>query len=202
MNRRERKKEETRVNIINCAVDSFKAKGFEETSMEEIAEKADVSKGTLYNYFPDKDSILVGYFQQIIREYGKELQTQLNEEKIFRTRLFDLLDFINKIFSKDMELAVIYFRYRMQNLFNNNPFDNPQRSGLDSYVLEIIALGQKNKELRSDISPVIIARSFQFLLMSFFIANLYIKEPFDMGKQKNQLVEIFMNGAKIVKIKG
>lgn len=32
--------------------------------------------------------------------------------------------------------------------------------------------------------------------MSFFISNLYIEEPFDMGKQKSQLVEIFMSGAK------
>lgn len=196
MNRRERKKEETRVTIIDSAVEFFKAKGFEETSMEQIAEKADISKGTLYNYFPDKNSILVGYFQQIISEYGQELKPQFNEEKSFRARLFDLLDFINEIFGKDIELAATYFRYRMQNLFNSDPFDNPQRSGIEKFVLEIITLGQKNKEIRSDISTIIIARNFQFLLMSFFTTNLYNKEPFNMEKQKSQLVEIFMSGAK------
>lgn len=49
---------------------------------------------------------------------------------------------------------------------------------------------------KADVSTIIIARNFQFLLMSFFIANLYRKEPFDMGKQKSQLVEIFRSGAK------
>jgi AcrR family transcriptional regulator len=34
--------------------------------MEEIAEQSDVSKGTLYNYLPDKESILVGHFQSVI----------------------------------------------------------------------------------------------------------------------------------------
>jgi AcrR family transcriptional regulator len=60
MNRRERKKEETRKNIITSALELFKEKGFQETLVEEISEKADVSKGTLYNYFSDKESILVG----------------------------------------------------------------------------------------------------------------------------------------------
>ncbi len=54
MNRRERKKEETRIKIINCTIELFKDKGFSDTSMEEIAEKSDVAKGTLYNYFSDR----------------------------------------------------------------------------------------------------------------------------------------------------
>ena len=80
INRRERKKEETRVSIIDCAVSFFREKGFQETSMEEIAEKSDVSKGTLYNYFENKESILVGYFQTIIADYGKNMKENFAEE--------------------------------------------------------------------------------------------------------------------------
>ena len=36
------KKEKTKDSIIDCAVDFFRVKGFQETSMEEIAEKSDV----------------------------------------------------------------------------------------------------------------------------------------------------------------
>src|SRR5659263_436680 len=98
MNRRERKKEKTKDNIIDCAVSVFKEKGFKETSMEEIAEKSDVSKGTLYNYFQDKESILVGYFQTVIADYGKNMTENFVENKDIKSTLYNLIAFISDIF--------------------------------------------------------------------------------------------------------
>jgi AcrR family transcriptional regulator len=196
MSRRERKKEETRSNIIDCAVTFFKEKGFNETSMEEIAESADVSKGTLYNYFQDKESILVGYFQMIIGEFGKEIKESLNEDIDIKTRLFILLDFVSEMFKNEKELAVIYFQYRMQTRFIINQDDDSKRSGIEKWVLEIIEKAQESKQLRSDIPALILTRNFQFLTMSFYISSLHSKVPTETDTIKSQLVELFLNGAK------
>src|SRR5690242_11836647 len=104
MNRRERKKEETRLNIIDYAVDLFKKKGFHKTSMEEIAEKADVAKGTLYNYFEDKESILSAYFQTKFADYGKEFMSFFKDNQEIKARLSRLMDFKNEVFGDDAEL--------------------------------------------------------------------------------------------------
>lgn len=197
MNRRERKKEQTKDNIIDCAVNLFNEKGFYETSMEEIAEKSDVSKGTLYNYFQDKESILVGYFQCIIADNYEELKETFKEYKDIKSTLNSLLDFINQIFSSHLDLAAIYFRYRMQTLFDSNPLDSPKRSGLENSVLEIVKAAQDNQELRKDIPLTVLARNFQFLTMSYFITNIYEKETFDIELVKSQLIELFLNGAKL-----
>lgn len=138
MSRRERKKEETRRTIVNCAINFFKEKGFYETFMEEIAEKSDVSKGTLYNYFQDKESILVDYFQLLTADYGKEIKESLKRSRDITSRLNNLLDFINNLFRNNIDLAAIYFRYRMQAPLDSNPFDNPKRSGLEDSILAII----------------------------------------------------------------
>jgi len=102
MNRRERKKEETRENIIDCAASFFREKGFQETSMEEIAKKSDVSKGTLYNYFKDKESILVGYFQVVIADYGKQIKEKFTESKDMNKRYTLFFDETDK---KDLPLV-------------------------------------------------------------------------------------------------
>lgn len=47
-----RKKEKTRQVIITTAMNLFIQNGYEATTMEQIAEMADIAKGTLYNYFP------------------------------------------------------------------------------------------------------------------------------------------------------
>jgi AcrR family transcriptional regulator len=60
---RERKKAETRERIALVARKLFKKKGFEETLIEEIALLADVSEGTVYNYFPTKNDILFATFE-------------------------------------------------------------------------------------------------------------------------------------------
>jgi AcrR family transcriptional regulator len=57
--RREREKTQTRINIIKAAEKLFLSQGFENTTMEQIANKAQYSKGTIYNYYNSKDELYV-----------------------------------------------------------------------------------------------------------------------------------------------
>lgn len=196
MNRRERKKEETRENIINCAINLIKEKSFQATSMEEIAEKSDVSKGTLYNYFPDKESILVSYFQLIIADYGNRMKDSLTKNKDIKESLFDLLDFISGIFKSNKELALVYFNYRMPSHFDINT-DSSKRSGIEKWLLEIMKNAQEKGQLRSDLPVLVLTRSFQFLAMSFVTSTINTDRPFEVDSFKNQLISLFLDGAKL-----
>ena len=49
-----RKGKQSRANIVNTALDLIREKGFEETTMRAIAEKAGVSLGNAYHYYPSK----------------------------------------------------------------------------------------------------------------------------------------------------
>ncbi|WP_211228530.1 TetR/AcrR family transcriptional regulator [Glycomyces tenuis] len=58
---RERKKHATRVLLMETALSLFEEKGFDNVSVAEIAEAAEVSKATVFNYFPTKvDLVLAG----------------------------------------------------------------------------------------------------------------------------------------------
>jgi len=55
-----RKPREIRINeITQAAIEVFLENGYENTTMEVIAQKAGISKGGLYHYFPSKDMVLV-----------------------------------------------------------------------------------------------------------------------------------------------
>jgi AcrR family transcriptional regulator len=56
-NRKERQKEELRSKILQAARELFMQKGFEDTSIRNIAEKIEYSPTTIYLYFKDKDEI-------------------------------------------------------------------------------------------------------------------------------------------------
>ena len=59
-NLRARKKLQQRAELLRVAAQLFREHGYEETRMEDIGIRADVSTKTVYNYFPTKQTILIG----------------------------------------------------------------------------------------------------------------------------------------------
>ena len=55
--RKEREKLQRRLDIINAAEEIFFDKGFDNATMDDIAAKAELSKGTLYLYFNSKEEL-------------------------------------------------------------------------------------------------------------------------------------------------
>lgn len=67
--RRERAQqvENRRVGILNVAAEAFLEKGLEQTTMLDIADRARISKVTLYRYFPNRDPIAFEVAVQMLR---------------------------------------------------------------------------------------------------------------------------------------
>ena len=64
--RRERRVAARRTLILEAAARLFAEKGFHRTTTRDIAEGADVSEGTLYNYFENKDEMLMGIMTLLV----------------------------------------------------------------------------------------------------------------------------------------
>ena len=74
--RKERQKEELRGKILQAAKELFMQKGYEETSIRNIAEKIEYSPTTIYLYFKDKDEIFYALHQEgfiLLNQYFKPL---------------------------------------------------------------------------------------------------------------------------------
>lgn len=64
----EEEQEKRRHEIFHQVVSIFLKKGFQETSMREIAEAAGLGKSTLYDYFKTKDEILIYFFEDQLND--------------------------------------------------------------------------------------------------------------------------------------
>src|SRR5882762_2449750 len=61
---RQRRKEARPQELLGAALELFVEKGFAATKTEEVAERAGVSKGTLYLYYPSKEELLKAVIRQ------------------------------------------------------------------------------------------------------------------------------------------
>ena len=75
--RKEREREQRRNDIIDAAESIFFFQGVANSTMEDIAEKAELSKGTLYLYFKSKEDIQFAIFRR-----GAEILLEFMEKNI------------------------------------------------------------------------------------------------------------------------
>lgn len=73
---REQKKLATRERLRRTAVDMFEERGFDNVSVAEIAEAAEVSKMTVFNYFPVKEDLVTGVAKHHIEEPAQVVRTR------------------------------------------------------------------------------------------------------------------------------
>lgn len=87
-----------RKEIFHASVHLFLKKGFNETSMREIAEAAGIGKSTLYDYFPSKDDILLSFVEdelQTLTDRMKEIgQQDLEAMQKLRQMMYAYMDYL------------------------------------------------------------------------------------------------------------
>ncbi len=94
---RERKKQKTRGTIIKVALELFADKGYEQTTIAQIADAADVAPRTIFAYFPSKEDILFSDLTEI----QDRLAHALRDRPVGTTALDALREFIVGLLTPD-----------------------------------------------------------------------------------------------------
>jgi AcrR family transcriptional regulator len=71
------KGEETGGRILNTALTLFRSRGFEHTTMREIAGEAGLSLGAAYHYFASKEAIVLAYYERVQDEHTSRVRAAL-----------------------------------------------------------------------------------------------------------------------------
>jgi AcrR family transcriptional regulator len=104
---------ETRAAIFEAALRLFREKGFDATTMRDIAAEANVAAGAAYYYFPGKESIIQAYYERVQAEHDAALTAEFAAARRtdLRQRLRLAMHSKLDILQDDRRLLGVVFRY-------------------------------------------------------------------------------------------
>ncbi len=190
--RRERRSEETRENIFRAALQLFAERGFNAATIEAITEAADVGKGTFFNYFENKESLLLEYGELQMGKVRTFVTDGMNSKASLATLMFELA---MKMTEEERKRPAL-FHSLITAVFSNETVTKRMSVGLslDSQVIgKLIALRQQCGEIRSDIAPDAVAQYFHLMIFgSMLIWSLSPDTPLEENLEN--MTDILIHG--------
>lgn len=84
--RRRRRRERNRSQLLIVARGVFEERGYVETTVQDVIDAADVSRGTFYHYFDSKDAVFGQLLAELVEDFHRAA-TDIGEERSVRSRL-------------------------------------------------------------------------------------------------------------------
>jgi TetR/AcrR family transcriptional regulator len=161
--RKEREKNQRRNEIIDAAQKKFFQKGYENVSMDEIAQDLELSKPTLYLYFQNKDALFLQVILLGLQNFLEEFRKATTKENTGKAKT---LAFINEFFTfctnnPEYYRLLVYARTKLVRTPTTNPQEQDGARQIGMLALESmnllkdsVQLGVQDGTLRSDLEPL------------------------------------------------
>ncbi|MHC4187299.1 MAG: TetR/AcrR family transcriptional regulator [Planctomycetota bacterium] len=190
--RTQKRTRRTRKKLKEAALDAFSEKAIDAVTIEEITEKADVGKGTLYQHFDDKEEIVVTLVEEAIEHLIKSIRSYDSAPKTLENMLEHLLNVHYEFYIDSSEEFLLLFQGKLLLKLHSDTLDELEQPYLD-YLQEIE--DQISTYLSPKITPLKVRRlacavaGFVFGFFSFAIIGMD-KNEFD--KSIKPLREVFV----------
>lgn len=159
MSLRARKKQQTRARILREAQALFLHKGFEHTSMEEIASNAEVSRAGLFNYFSGKKAIIDALAQNLEPRLVQLVEHYRAVPASSQERLLQLFTHAARVVEQTSTLTRLLF------VHGSAGADFPE---LQQALVKLLEQGQRQGDVRMDQPVPLMAESIYLA----FVAGL------------------------------
>lgn len=193
MSERVKKKSNMRKKIIENSLNLFANKGFDGTSMRNIAKAVGVTLPTIYYHFSNKEGLYKAVLQEVIDNFQKVLATAAIGIDGIKEQLISMSMAKYKLIANNQDMMLLYIR----ELYNPN--------GLNS-LIEGISKGVKRFEIlvrkgikKGEFREVDLNLASWFLMGVFNIFDIRIINSGKLPSEEEirSIVELALNGMKI-----
>ncbi len=166
-----------RDRILDAALDVFAARGYHEASVEEIAARAETSKGGLYFHFPGKQALFLALLEWAHRELRRRVDTAVASANDPLARADAALQAVLRAFGRHRRLARIFLV--------DAPGAGPEfhervlriQEEFIELVRELLEAAKQRGEIEKDVETAVAARAWFGAVHSVLHGWLLARSP-------------------------
>lgn len=188
---------QTRRNLFQAAKQLFMEYGYDAVSVDDIVEKAGMSKGAFYAHFVSKDQIILEQFSEIDEYYWKVYEEEIKHLPSAEEQLLAFVKAQLTYISETMGLSFIKTVYASQitTRSSQRPFSNENRP-LYLIIQNIVSLGQEQGEFRKDMKPIEVARIITRCMRGTIYDWCVQEGDFELVESGLYFFKVVINGLK------
>jgi len=179
--------------ILDVAVELFSEKGYNATSMSEVARRAGVSKANVFHHFGSKHGLYLEVIREACRDSREALQQGRDSGQAVAQQLSTFLH---------RHLDTLLRRDRVSRLVVREVLDSTPEGGKElaeqvffdgfTELVEIVREGQQRGEFRGDMDPALLAHMIISISLFYFQSRNVLRHfpPVDFADQPQRFVEM------------
>jgi AcrR family transcriptional regulator len=145
---------DTRRKIYEAAMELFREKGFEQTTMRDVAAKAGVALGGAYYYFSSKEAIVLSFYQEMQEGSHEEILAAIAAEKKLKDRLRCVLQKRFELLAPNRKFCDALFRHAPDSQDPLSPFSEETRPIRERAIEHLrIAVEGGDVKIPADLKP-------------------------------------------------
>ncbi len=146
--------EDTRRKIYEAAMELFRQKGFDETTMRDIAAKAGVALGGAYYYFSSKDAIVLAFYREMQETSNDPVIQALSTHKKLKDRIRSVLDKRLELLAPNRKFCAALFRHAPDSSDALSPFSDETLAIREGAIEHMrLALEGSDAKIPADLKP-------------------------------------------------
>ncbi len=193
--------------IIGAAVQVFAKKGFAKTTINDIAHAAGIGKGTVYEYFSNKEEIINQSFRYFMRAMELDFQEILIQEITGKEKLIRILEGFSQLMNSEiLELVELMLDFWAEGIKTKNSqgilmeemnrFYHSYREILADVIIE----GMGDGSFRKNINPRSVASMIIGTLDGVFVQWILDKKSIDYQEMVRTVTFTVLNGIAVEKV--
>jgi len=193
---KEKQRQERETLILEAAESLFAGKGFHNVSMEEIAARVGIAKGTVYLHFPSKEALIVALYIRDMQQVLADIPQIIADKPDVRTKLEALLNALyTGVHRKRVRgLTSLSSSGDLKKLFAENAEMRTTWFGLKDKVEALLDEGKATDEFTEKIPTKIMLVCFFNTLSPLTSDRVSLEDDYSLPEIIHYMGEIFFQG--------
>lgn len=194
---RERQRREREALIQQAAMELLLERGYHEMSMDEIAHRVGISKGTVYLHFPSKEDLLLALIVSFTRQFVDSIRAIIQSESTPRAKLEGILQnvFLNDREQKMRVFALVNENEELRTVLRTrcDPFQASYRE-INDMLTTIFDDGKADGTFSADIPTSILIAVFSMFLSPRHLLMMQTNATMNNGEYLAHMYHVLFHG--------